>query len=66
MVYEYLHWIKEYYKLVNNGPAMVNIYSDQKNAVAKLQCNDTLIVICVYKNCGRNGLVMTNFNENEW
>ena len=52
-------------QLVNNGPAMVNIYSDQ-NTVAKLQCNDIVIVICVYKNCGCDGLVMTNFNENEW
>ena len=25
---EYLHWINEYYKLVINGPAMVNIYND--------------------------------------
>ena len=50
---------------MNNGPAMVNIYSDQ-NAVAKLQCNDTVIVIYVYKNWGCDGLVMTNFNENEW
>ena len=65
MVYKYLHWIKEYYKLVNNGPAMVSIYSDQKNTVVKLQCSDIVIVIYIYTNWDRDGLVMTNFNENE-